>query len=204
MPEDQRTNHEDTYVTKRKRRVVPAYRQKTHKVYQPKHAAVPKPKQSFWPSLLRSVLSAVTAAVVFNLMFGIAVVSGTSMEPALLEGDVIIFWKLSDSYERGEIVLIRRNDSTDYVKRICAVPGDMLECGDDDELFLINGKELNEPYIYEKTYGKTEISYPLTIGTSQYFVMGDHRGDSFDSRNYGAVNVKQIDGKALFIFRGGL
>lgn len=74
MPEDQRTNHEDTYVTRRKRRVIPAYRQKTHKVYQPKHADALKPKQSFWPSLLRGVLIAVTAAVVFNLMFGIAII----------------------------------------------------------------------------------------------------------------------------------
>lgn len=204
MPEDRRMNHENTYFTKRKGRVLPAYLQKAHRVYEPKHAAVPKHKQWLWPPLLKSVLIAVTSAMVFNFMFGIAIVSGTSMEPALLEGDVIIFWKLSNSYERGEIVLIRRSGSTDYVKRICAVPGDRLEWGDDHELLLINGEAPDEPYIYEKTYGKAEITYPLTLGTDEYFVMGDHRGDSFDSRNYGAVSVKQIDGRALIIFRGGL
>lgn len=191
MPEDKRTNHEGTNVSKRR--------------YQPKHAAArPDPKQPFWHSLIKSALVAATAAVIFNTMFGIAVVSGTSMEPALLEGDVIVFWKLQKSYRRGEIVLIKKSGSSDYVKRICAVSGEMLECGNDHELFLINGEVLDEPYIYEKTYCKAEISYPLTLGPNQYFVMGDHRGDSFDSRNYGAVSVKQIDGRALIIFRGGL
>jgi len=191
MLEDKRKKHEGTNAAKR--------------TYQPRHAAAPrKPELLFWPSLLRSVLIAATAAVVFNIMFGIAVVSGTSMEPTLLEGDVIVFWKLSNSYKRGQIVLIKRNGSTDYVKRIYAVPGDMLECGGNSELFLMNGEVPNEPYIYEGTYGKTEISYPLVLGADEYFVMGDHRGDSFDSRNYGAVTVKQINGMALILFRGGL
>ncbi|WP_024291322.1 signal peptidase I [Lacrimispora indolis] len=191
MPEDKRTKQEGTNIIKR--------------TYQLKHAAEPhKPKLPFWPSFIRCVLIAATTALVFNAMFGIAVVSGTSMEPALLEGDVLLFWKLSSSYKRGDIALVSRNGSTDYVKRICAVPGDMLECGGNPELFLINGEVPDEPYIYEKTYGKAEISYPLTLGINEYFVMGDHRGDSYDSRNYGAVSVKQIDGRALIIFRGGI
>lgn len=191
MSEDKRKKHKGTNAAKR--------------TYQPKHAAAsPKPEMLFGPPLLRSVLIAAAAAVVFNIMFGIAIVSGTSMEPALLEGDVILFWKLTNAYKRGQIVLIKTNGSTDYVKRIYAVPGDMLERGGDSELFLINGEVPDEPYIYEETCSKTEISYPLAIGSDEYFVMGDHRGDSFDSRNYGAVTVKQIDGRALIIFRGGL
>ncbi|HBG13173.1 MAG TPA: hypothetical protein DDX68_18600 [Clostridium sp.] len=55
---------------------------------------------------------------------------------------------------------------------------------------------------YGKIYGKTKISYPLTLSENQYFVMGDHRSDSLDSRNYGAIGKEQIHGKAVFIFRG--
>ncbi len=175
------------------------------KAYQPKHAAEAcEPKSRTWTSFFWCILIAFTTAMVFNAVLGIAVVSGTSMEPALLEGDVLLFWKLSNSYRRGDVVLIKKSGSTDYVKRICAVSGDRVEYEGNPEMFLINGEVLKEPYICERTYGKAEVSYPITLGKDEYFVMGDHRSNSYDSRNYGAVNVKQIDGRVLFIFRSGL
>jgi signal peptidase I len=116
---------------------------------------------------------------------------------------VIIFWKLSGSYERGEIVLIKSDGREDYVKRICALPGETLAIDDESGAVLINGRTQNEPYIYEKTYGKTDIVYPLNLLSNEYFVMGDHRSDSRDSRNYGAVTESQIDGKAIIIVRKG-
>jgi signal peptidase I len=146
---------------------------------------------------------AVAVTVIFNIMFGIAIVSGTSMEPALFEGDVIILWKLSNSYERGEIVLIKTNGREDYVKRICALPGENVAIDDESGAFLTHGKTQYEPYIYEKTYSKSEIAYPLNLSPDEYFVMGDHRSDSRDSRNYGAVRDKQIDGKVIVVIRKG-
>jgi signal peptidase I len=125
------------------------------------------------------------------------------MEPALYEGDVIVFRKLSGSYERGEIVLIKTDGREDYVKRICALPGETIAIDDDSGAFLTNGKILYEPYIYEKTYSKQEIGYPLSLSPDEYFVMGDHRSDSRDSRNYGSVTEGQIDGTAIIIIRKG-
>jgi signal peptidase I len=75
---------------------------------------------------------------------------------------------------------------------------------DDNGFFLVNGEVQKESFIYEKTYGKTKVGYPLTLSENQYFVMGDNRSDSLDSRNYGAVSKEQIHGKAILIFRGGL
>lgn len=160
--------------------------------------------RSFWFSLIKSVVIAIAAAVIFNTMFGIAVVSGTSMEPTLFDGDVIVFRKHSDTYERGNIILIKGNRREDYVKRICGIPGDILGFDEYNGLFLVNGEEQKERYIYEKTYGKAKVGYPLTLYKDQYFVMGDHRSDSQDSRNYGAVNKNQIHGKAIIVFRSGL
>jgi signal peptidase I len=179
--------------------------ERSGKIYQPKHAAVTNYcSQSFWLSLIKCTVTAVAAAVIFNTLFGIAVVSGTSMEPTLYDGDVIVFWKHSSSYERGDIIFIKANGRKDYVKRICGIPGDVLGFDDDNGLFLLNGEVQREPYIYERSYGKTKVGYPLMLYEGQYFVMGDHRSDSLDSRNYGAVSKKQISGKALIIFRGGL
>ncbi len=172
------------------------------KKYHPKHAAATYYiSRSFWLPLIKSAVITAAAALIFNTMFGIGVVSGTSMEPALYDGDVIVFWKYASLYEKGDIIFIKAHGRNDYVKRICGIPGDVLEL-DDNGLFLVNGEVQKEPHIYEKTYGKTKVSYPLTLSENQYFVMGDHRNDSLDSRNYGAVSKEQIHGKAVFIFRG--
>jgi len=157
--------------------------ERSGKRYQPKHAAAMEYiNQSFWYSL----------------------VSGTSMEPTLYDGDVIVFWKHSSSYERGDIIFIKGNGREDYVKRICGIPGDVMGFDKNNGFYLVNGEIQKEPYIYEKTYGKAKVDYPLTLYKDQYFVMGDHRSDSQDSRNYGAVSKNQIHGKAFFVFRGGL
>lgn len=181
--------------------------EKSGKKYHPKHAAATDYiSRSFWFPLIKSAVIAAAAALIFNTMFGIGVVSGTSMEPALYDGDVIVFWKYSSLYEKGDIIFIKAHGRKDYVKRICGIPGNVLEFDDDNGLFLVNGEVQKEPHIYEKTYGKiygkTKISYPLTLSENQYFVMGDHRSDSLDSRNYGAIGKEQIHGKAVFIFRG--
>ncbi|SEU04162.1 signal peptidase I [Lacrimispora sphenoides] len=175
------------------------------KTYRPKHAAATNySSQSFWLSLIKCTVTAVAVAVIFNTMFGIAAVSGTSMEPTLYDGDIIIFWKQSSSYERGDIIFIKANGREDYVKRICGISGDVLGFDDDNGLFLLNGEVQKEQYIYERTYGKPKIGYPLKVSEDQFFVMGDHRSDSLDSRNYGTVSKKQINGKALILFRGRL
>ncbi len=179
--------------------------ERSGKNYQPKHAAsMNYINRSFWFSLIKSVVIAIAAAVIFNTMYGIAVVSGTSMEPTLFDGDVIVFRKHSGTYERGNIILIKGNGREDYVKRICGIPGDVLGFDEYNGLFLVNGEEQKERYIYEKTYGKAKVDYPLTLYKDQYFVMGDHRSDSQDSRNYGAVSKNQIHGKAIIVFRSGL
>ncbi|SET45020.1 signal peptidase I [Lacrimispora sphenoides] len=179
--------------------------ERLRKKYQPKHAAsMDYINRSFWFPLIKSAVIAVAAALIFNMMFGIGVVSGTSMEPALYDEDIIVFWKHSSSYEKGDIVFIKAHGREDYVKRICGIPGDVMGFDDDNGLFLVNGEVQKESFIYEKTYGKTKVDYPLALFENQYFVMGDHRSDSLDSRNYGAVSKEQIHGKAFLIFRGGL
>lgn len=176
--------------------------ERSGKKYHPKHAAAADyTSRSFWFPLIKSAVIAATTALIFNTMFGIGVVSGTSMEPALYDGDVIVFWKYSSLYEIGDIIFIKAHGRKDYVKRICGIPGNVLGFDDDNGLFLVNGEVQKEPHIYEKTYGKTNVSYPLTLSENQYFVMGDHRSDSLDSRNYGSVSKEQIHGKAVFIFR---
>ncbi len=136
-----------------------------------------------------------------QVLFGIAIVKGTSMYPELNEGDVVVYWRLSGSYERGDIVLVETgNVREDYIKRVCGLPDETFTCSDSGDV-LIDGQTLNEPYIYQETYSKNGGTQSVALNAEQYYVMGDNRGDSRDSRDYGSVSKECIDGKVIMILR---
>lgn len=82
------------------------------------------------------------------------------------------------------------------IKRIMAVPGDVLDIKDGN--VYINGNKLEENYIKGKTYELIETTYPITIGENQVFVLGDNRINSLDSRVLGLIDFEQVKGKAIF------
>ena len=146
----------------------------------------------------------ITAAVVyllFAIIFGMGTVHGSSMLPALRDGDFIFFYRLSGSYQLGDIILIRTGGHEDYIKRVCAVPGDTVDIDDTTCKLLINGEEAIEPYAYGETTSRPDVQYPLVLQEEEYFCLGDNRENSLDSRTYGIVRKKQIDGKTLAFLR---
>ena len=168
--------------------------------YRPKHAK-PEQRPNIFFTTAICIGIAIAIVVIFNVMFGIAVIKGSSMEPSLYEGDIVIFWKLSGQYQDGDIVLIKTDTRDDYVKRIVAIPGDQLDIDDNNGCLFVNKTEKDEPYIYEKTYSKSELFSSMLLLENEYYVLGDKRSDSRDSRNYGAVNSRDIEGKSLIIFK---
>lgn len=161
------------------------------------HASPAKKVRSFF---LAGSIAIFLIFVVLRFMFGIAIVSGKSMEPALYEGDIIIYWRLPSSYQKNDIVLIKTKGSHDYVKRICAAEGDVIDT--QNGRLYINGEMVDETFVNTDADGETGFKYPLTMGANQYFVLGDNRAISLDSRHFGAVELDQIDGKLLFLMRG--
>lgn len=120
-------------------------------------------------------------------------------------GDIIIFLKdeekenvLSESYKYIKEVISFKyfNDNrTRYVKRIIGIEGDEINIT--SGYVYINVKKLNEPYIKGETYNR-DIDFPIVVGENQYFVLGDNREVSQDSRDFGLININQIEGKATF------
>lgn len=149
--------------------------------------------------LARLLITALIVYLAFGVCLGVAVVEGDSMSPALEEGDVGLFLRVGASYRAGDIVLVKTEEGTEYVKRVVGLPGQTVDIREGTGELLIDGEALLEPYVYEGTYGKTGVEYPLTLGEDEYFVLGDHRENSLDSRNYGPVRGEQLDGKLLFI-----
>lgn len=150
---------------------------------------------------LRSLL--LTAAVtylLFGVILGLSVVKGSSMNPAYREGDFVVFLRLGSRYRQGDVVLAHRDDK-ELIKRVVAIPGQTVQIDEVTGRVLIDGAPLPEPYVYSLTRPKPEVSYPLTLGAGEYFLLGDDRQNSMDSRNFGPIVQQQIDGRAIFVFR---
>lgn len=150
---------------------------------------------------IRAIITASFVYLMFNVVFTIAVVNGDSMMPALKEGDILLFLNIGVNYRAGDIALIKSDDGTEYVKRIIAVPNQTVNIDDVSGEVVINENVLKEPYIYQSTYSKSVVTFPITLGEDEYFVLGDNRANSKDSRNYGSINSKNINGKLVLLLR---
>ncbi len=157
----------------------------------------------------RILLDALEVAIITTLVFLLArvfvqnyQVDGPSMTPTLLNNEYILVNK-ADYYlhapQRGDVIVFRypRDPSRDFVKRVIGVPGDTVTISGGG-VVTVAGVRLSEPYINDMTNIYGPETWTLTAG--QYFVMGDNRGDSSDSRDWGPVPQTDIIGKAEFVY----
>lgn len=141
------------------------------------------------------VIAAVTVLLV-SFCFPVLQISGTSMMPMLNDGEIAVAVKNSD-FEVGDIVAFYCNNEI-LVKRVICGPGDWIDI-DETGTVYVNKTELDEPYICEKSLGDCDITFPYQVPDNAYFVMGDHRSVSVDSRNksVGCVQSEQIIGRVV-------
>ncbi len=140
---------------------------------------------------------AAVAVLVATLWLPVLQIYGSSMEPTLTDGEIIFSLK-TKKFEQGDIIAFYYNNKI-LVKRVIAGPGEWVDIGEDGTVF-VNGMALEEAYISEKAYGDTNIELPYQVPEGKYFVMGDQRSTSVDSRNtaVGCVAQDQVVGKILF------
>ena len=129
-------------------------------------------------------------------------VQGTSMEPLLHDGERIVVNKFVYRFhriERGDVVVFwyPRDPSVSFIKRVVALPGDQVEIRS-GQLF-VNGQAVPETYLPE-AFRDTDTFPPTEVRKGYYFVLGDHRRSSNDSRTWGEVPEKYIYGRAVFRF----
>ena len=140
---------------------------------------------------------AAIAILVATLWLPVLQIYGSSMTPTLSDGQIVFTVKTSD-FEKGDVIAFYYNNKI-LVKRVIAVQGEWVNI-DPDGTVYVNDQKLEEPYVAEKAYGDSNITYPYQVPDGRIFVMGDHRSTSVDSRNtaVGCVAQEPIVGKIIF------
>jgi len=153
-------------------------------------------------NLLREIVeTAVLTAIIFLLVNAATSrfkIDGSSMEPNLHNEEYVIVDKVTYLFgppQRGDVVVFDRNgDSKDFIKRIIGLPGETVEVSQGK--VYIDGLPLDEPYVAPSSDTKTA----LRLGADEYFVMGDNRSNSQDSRTFGPIHRGNIVGRAWIVY----
>ena len=167
------------------------------------------PKRTIWEELLSWLASFAVSFAILALLFVFVgkpfTVSGQSMYPTLHNGDHMIMSKLGGINRFDVVILKAPDEDKEYIKRVIGMPGDTVEVK--GGVLYINGKQVEQPFINSNSDKKTVYIDDFTlkqltgedkVPEGKYFVMGDNRGVSKDSRMIGFIDQASIEGKAVF------
>jgi signal peptidase I len=152
---------------------------------------------------IRDLLFSVTVSFfIITFLYQPVKVEGTSMLPRLEDQDRLFINKFVyhfEKIERGDVVVFNypRDPAKSYIKRVIALPGDRLRV--DSGRVFVNGVAVHEPYVPER-YRDVRSVVSMVVPPHEYFMMGDHRSISSDSRDFGPVDRHFIYGKAEFVY----
>ncbi|MCD8395655.1 MAG: signal peptidase I [Lachnospiraceae bacterium] len=153
-------------------------------------------RQTLRTTIYALIIVAALSVLLATLFLPMLQVSGSSMEPTLSDGDIILLVK-TKKFETGDLIGFYYQNKL-LLKRVIGGPGDYIDI-DEDGNVTVNGELIDEPYVTAKSLGETDITYPYQVPENRYFVMGDNRTTSIDSRSsaIGCIEVDQIVGKVI-------
>lgn len=153
-------------------------------------------RRAFVTFLLSFIMTILGGMMILLMFLPVLEVSGSSMEPTLQDGDILVLQKPGDihagemcgMYAQGRLIL----------KRVIGLPGDVISM-DDRGMVYVNGVQLEEPYISQSAVGACDLSFPYTVPEDSLFVLGDHRETSIDSRSnlIGCVRISEVMGQVV-------
>ena len=151
-------------------------------------------RQSLYSTISVLVVVAAIAVLVATLFLPILQISGDSMSPTLEHDDIVVLLKTKD-FDRGDLIGFYYQGKI-LLKRVIALPEDIVVIDGEGNVY-INEELLEEPYITDKGLSDCDLEFPYTVPGTGYFVMGDRRSNSVDSRNsiVGAIAQEDIIGK---------
>lgn len=179
-------------------------------------------KKIIWEYAKAIITALILAMLIRTYIIQAFKIPSGSMIPSLLVGDHILVNKflygtkipfsgkrafMFKKPERGDIIVFKypENPSKDFIKRVVAVEGDVIESK--NKMIHVNGNKVNEPYAQHTDSSMRPMGIeprdnfgPVIVPKNKYFVMGDNRDQSYDSRYWGYVDIKDVKGKALILY----
>lgn len=151
-------------------------------------------------TLLAKILAVVAACwLLLNFVFGVSAVRGEGMYPRMRDGDLVIFYRLVDSWNIGDVAVYMADGQRQY-GRIVATSGDVVDMTTDGQL-VVNGSIQQEEVFFPTLKEDRKTSFPATLKNGEVFVLGDNRVSTSDSRDFGPISIKDINGRVISLFR---
>mgnify|MGYP003299529918 CR=1 FL=1 len=158
-------------------------------------------RKDYYRQALRGTVSvlvvvAAVAVLIATLFLPILQISGDSMSPTLEHDEIVVLLK-TKKFERGDLIGFYYQGKI-LLKRVIALPEDEVAIDADGNVY-VNGELLEEPYVTDKGLGDCDLKFPYKVPATSYFVMGDRRSNSVDSRNsvVGSIPQEDIIGKVF-------
>lgn len=155
-------------------------------------------REGYISLLGRVVFIAAAAWLLFSQVFLLMQARGTDMFPAVKDGDLLIGYRLQKDYEQENVVVYKR-DGKSCVGRVVAKSGDYVDITEEGSL-IVNGTVKSGEILYP-TYEREGVNYPYVVPESMVFILADYRTQAQDSRDFGAVELKDVQAKVITILR---
>lgn len=143
------------------------------------------------------IVVAAIAVLIATLALPVLQIQGSSMEPTLNDEEIVVLLK-TPKLKRGQLCCFSYQNKL-LIKRIIGIPGDSITI-DQEGYVYVNGTAIDEPYILDRALGECDVTFPVNVKDNHYFILGDHRSTSIDSRSsaVGLVSGEQIVGKIFY------
>ena len=146
--------------------------------------------------LIKTLLIVGIALVFLKLVFGFTVSRNIDMAPSISEGELLLFYRLEKGYNTDDVVVVN-HENEEYILRIVAKPGETVTINDKDELLVNDLPESHTVFYKTIKNEKAKLEYPVKLKDDEYFVVGDYRVNTNDSRLFGPIKNDEIKGLVI-------